>query len=162
MAPQELIMAGSAAAPSVRTLLGEQTADSLIRNVWAVYRRHVLRNGLIFVLPVHQHVALAILVGYVWVYVRLIFAATVVALEERTARVAIRRSWGLTRGQFWRLFGLLMLTAVVFLVVALPLFVVGIGVGSLASSDLLAETLVWLPLIVLVAPAVSIAVVLLY
>ena len=109
MAPQELTMAGSAVAPSERTLLGEQTAGSLIRNVWAVYRRHFLRIGLIFVLPVYPLVALGVLVssGFLLAFEVLVYVAwgaltiavsdvclgTVPSVRRSYSQVLRRRTW---------------------------------------------------------------------
>jgi hypothetical protein len=103
---------------------------------------------------------LLLIVGTFWVQVRLVFVPTVVALERRSGRAAIRRTWGLTSHQFWRLFGLLALTFTTFLAVAAPLIAVGVVVW-LAGSPKVGTILVYLGFLVLV-PAVGIAVVLLY
>jgi len=220
----------SAIDTSARALLGEQTTESLLRNVWFVYRRNVLRIALIFILPtfplliltvispgfllvfeVVVYVAwaalsiaisdiclgtrpsvrrsysqvlrrrvwiklftaafltalltylglLLLIVGTFWVQVRLVFVPTVVALERRSGRAAIRRTWGLTDHQFWRLFKSLVLIFVAFLAVALPLIVVGVVVGR-ANSPTIGNILLYLGFLGVVAPAVGIAVVLLY
>lgn len=227
----EETVSGSVVGASERALLGEQTAGSLIRNVWAVYRRHVVRVVLIFVLPtfplgvllvlvssgfllvfeVVLYVAwaaltiavsdiylgtrpsvrrsysqvlrhrvwvklftaavmtalltyaglLLLIVGMFWVQVRLVFVPTVVALERRSGRAAIRRTWRLTSHQFWRLFGLLALTSVTFLAVAAPLIVAGVVVGH-EDSARIGNILLYLGFLGVVAPAAGIAVVLLY
>jgi hypothetical protein len=245
MAGTESIAAGSTAATSERTLLGEQTAGTVIRNVRRVYRRHFLRMLLIFVLPTLPLAVLSIAVSFwfswaflpvafvawgalsiavsdiclgnrpsvrrsysqvlrrrvwvkllttallttvlvylgllpgsavggvcaaitqagdwivwpfaaasgIWVLVRLAFAPTVVALERRSGRAAVRRSFSLTRGQFWRLLGVLV---PIFVIVALLAVALGIGAGSEAAG------LALLCLTLLVSPALGIAVVLLY
>ena len=224
--------ASSDVGTSARALLGEQTAGSLIRNVWAVYRRHFVRIAIIFVIPTFPLLVLSVsvsdsfvlafdlvmyiawgalaiaisdiclgtrpsvrrsysqvlrrrvwvklfttalltavlvylgvllfIVGVFWVYTRLAFAATVVALERRNARDATRRSWALTRGQFWRLFGLLVLILVTFLLVASPFIVIGAVVGAAEHSAVVGTILVYLGFNAVLAPAVGIAVVLLY
>lgn len=223
-------LAGSEVGTSKPVLLGEQTAGSLIRNVWAVYRRHFVRIALIFILPTFPLLILVIvlpdflllfevvvyvawaalaiaisdiclgtrpsirrsysqvlrhrvwiklftaavmtavltylgllllIVGSFWVQIRLVFVPTVVALERRSGRAAIRRTWGLTSHQFWRLFKSLVLIFVTFLVVAAPLIAVGAVVWG-ADSPRVGKILVYLGFLGVLAPAVGIAVVLLY
>ena len=49
-----------------------------------------------------------------YLYIRLFqLAAANVVLEQRGVFAAMRRSWELSRGQFWRLFGIALLTAIV-------------------------------------------------
>jgi hypothetical protein len=50
--------------------------------------------------------------GSVWVYVRLSMAMPVTVLERIGAGAALARSWRLTRGSWWRVFGILLLASV--------------------------------------------------
>ncbi|WP_159797250.1 glycerophosphoryl diester phosphodiesterase membrane domain-containing protein [Puerhibacterium puerhi] len=66
--------------------------------------------------------ALVVLLGYVvtlvWLGVRLGLVAPAVVLEGRGLVVTVRRAWLLTRGQFWRLFGVYLLAVVIVTVIA--------------------------------------------
>lgn len=54
------------------------------------------------------------LVAMIYLYIRLFqLAAANVVLEHRNTFAAMRRSWELSRGQFWRLFGITLLTLLV-------------------------------------------------
>ncbi|MBO9522931.1 MAG: glycerophosphoryl diester phosphodiesterase membrane domain-containing protein [Nocardioidaceae bacterium] len=78
---------------------------------------------------------LAALVGTVFLYTRLfLLAAPALVLERRGVFSAMGRSWELSRGAFWRLFGILLLTQ---LCVGFASQIIGIpfgllGVGALA------------------------------
>ena len=52
-------------------------------------------------------------VAAVLLYVRLSMAVPTLVLEEAGIGRAVTRSWGLVRGSFWRVFGILLLTAVI-------------------------------------------------
>jgi hypothetical protein len=70
--------------------------------------------------------------------VRLSMLAPVVVFEEESGIDAIRRSWNLTRGYFWRVFGTSVLAGLLTLVVAgLPAAILQYGFGQ-ASTGLLA------------------------
>lgn len=58
------------------------------------------------------------LAALVWLGVRLGLVAPAVALEGRGLVVTVRRAWLLTRGQFWRLFGVYLLAVVIVTVIA--------------------------------------------
>lgn len=55
---------------------------------------------------------LAVLILGAWIGTRLSLVPSVLILERLTLGKAIRRSWGLVRGFFWRTFGIQLLTAV--------------------------------------------------
>ena len=89
-------------------------------------------------------VALAAVVGViaalifdVLLYVRFSMSAPVVVLERQGPAAALGRSWRLVRGSFWRVFGILLLTALIVLVAAsvlrLPFSIIS-GVFSRGSS----------------------------
>jgi hypothetical protein len=65
---------------------------------------------------------LAVLAAYVvvlvWLGVRLGLVAPAVVLEGRGLVVTVRRAWLLTRGRFWRLFGVYLLAVVIVSVIA--------------------------------------------
>ena len=91
---------------------------------------------------------LAVLV-LIWVFVRLSLAHVVVVVERAGAFEALRRSWELAAGRWWRLFGTLLLAGIVTSIVswiaafpfALPgtLFGAWIGVVFVTIGSVLAE-----------------------
>lgn len=72
---------------------------------------------------------LLLLTVAVWAFlsVRFIFTYQAVVLEGTGAISAFRRSWGLTRGSFWRIFGI---TLLVGLLITLVSFVISIGLNA--------------------------------
>lgn len=74
-------------------------------------------------------IALAALVLYAWVYVKLALAAPSLMLERVGIVASLGRSWRLTKGQFWRVLGIL-LTAAVIVVVANVALAVPVSVLS--------------------------------
>jgi hypothetical protein len=94
-----------------------------------------IRSGVGPGLLVGVPLLLAALVLYLFVQVRFfLLAAPALVLERSGVLASMRRAGGLSRGQFWRLFGTMLLTAllvgVVGQVVAVPLGLVG-AVGPL-------------------------------
>lgn len=87
--------------------------------------------------------ALAVVVGIVWfafaIYaaMRLILVAPLVAVEgERNPITALRRSWALTRGNFWRIFGFIVLAMLLFLVVlGVIMLLVGLVLAIATSGE---------------------------
>jgi Membrane domain of glycerophosphoryl diester phosphodiesterase len=81
---------------------------------------------------------IAALIFDVLLYVRLSMSAPAVVLERQRPAAALRRSWRLVRGSFWRVFGILLLTAVIVLIAAsvlrLPFSIVS-GVFSSGGSS---------------------------
>ncbi|MBF8189344.1 glycerophosphoryl diester phosphodiesterase membrane domain-containing protein [Nonomuraea sp. K274] len=80
---------------------------------------------------------------YLFFRTRFAFAAPAVVLEGRGPIDAMRRSWNLVTGSFWRVFGILLLTSVMVALVAgvlsVPFTLAGtlfgvLGVGSVATS----------------------------
>lgn len=90
-----LALAGVLAAPGVLLLLASQE----------------VLGGIALALAVPVFLALACLL-----WVRLAFAAPALLLERVGIGRALRRSWRLTVGSWWRVFGVLLLTAVIALV----------------------------------------------
>jgi membrane-anchored glycerophosphoryl diester phosphodiesterase (GDPDase) len=60
---------------------------------------------------------LLLFVGGVWIAVRLLFVPPAMVLEQTGFR-AIPRAWRLSRGSFWRILGIYLLTAVIVYFVA--------------------------------------------
>lgn len=56
-------------------------------------------------------VILALVVGTVWLIVRTLLVPAALALEGRPFWATLRRAWLLTRGSFWRLFGIYLLAS---------------------------------------------------
>jgi hypothetical protein len=71
-------------------------------------------------------VMFAALIGVVAIMVKLALAAYAVVLEDRRAVASLRRSWDLTRGHFWRVFGTLIVVGlfvlIINLIVILPVY----------------------------------------
>lgn len=61
--------------------------------------------------------ALALVVGFFWIGIRTLLIAPVLVLEESRFWPAFKRSWLLTRGSFWRVLGIYLLTQVIVSVV---------------------------------------------
>jgi hypothetical protein len=116
----------------------------------------VAADGLTGVLVALPFAVLAVVVS-IWLYVRfLLLAAPALVLEGAGVRASVRRARDLSRGQFWRLFGIWLLTGVVAGVVGqvigtafaalglLALFAVGGTEGGLLYilSQLLSQVLV--------------------
>jgi hypothetical protein len=90
---------------------------------------HLLLGGIAVGLAV---LALLVLAPLLWV--RLSFAAPALLLERLSVRRALSRSWRLTVGSWWRVFGILLLTQLIAGVAAsllsVPFAVVGTVVGG--------------------------------
>jgi hypothetical protein len=56
---------------------------------------------------------LAFVLGYFWVLVRTLLIPAAIMLEGAGLRSAVRRGWNLSRGTFWRLLGIYLLTSVI-------------------------------------------------
>lgn len=109
--------------------------------------------------PALAAAALLLVMGFgIYASVRLILIAPVIAVEgERNPFTALRRSWSLTQGQFWRIFGFLALVVILFAVVlgvisllvgvVLAIFTAGETqrvLGALVSSAMTAVLVVYL------------------
>ncbi len=89
----------------------------------------------------------------VFVYVRLAFAAPALLLERLGVVEAMRRSWRLVAGSWWRVFGILLLTAIIAAIanglLQAPFAIVGAVVaGVVSSSDAASTGSITLPLVV--------------
>jgi hypothetical protein len=81
--------------------------------------------------------ALLLFIAAVFFVCRLLLVAPVVAVEgERNPIAALRRSWGLTKGNFWRIFAFLVLVLVLFLIVlSIVMLVIGLILAIVTSGD---------------------------
>jgi len=82
---------------------------------------------------------LAILALSVWLFTKLALVPSILMLERRTLRESIARSWSLTGGYFWKIFGIWLLVNVILYVasqiISTPLgFFAGIG-GALLNPN---------------------------
>jgi hypothetical protein len=95
---------------------------------------HAVIGGIAVTLAV---LALLVLGSLLWV--RLAFAAPAMLLERLSIRRSLVRSWRLTTGSWWRVFGVLLLTQLIAAVAAgllgVPLAVVGAIVGGAVGSE---------------------------
>jgi hypothetical protein len=124
---------------------------------------------------------LATIVPAYLVVVRLLFATSAVVMEGRRGVGALRRSWELVRGLGWKVFGNLLLEALVAMGIALPILLVGsiiltIAVFAGASGGLAAGSFgvgeatglfigffaLYAVVLVLVAPFLNVAIALQY
>lgn len=77
------------------------------------------------------------------VVVRLLFTTQAIVLEGHSAGAALRRSWELSRGSFWRILGTsLAMTALVYFATSLPVGLVMSALSLIFARDLDAQT--WL------------------
>jgi hypothetical protein len=102
-----------------------------------------------------------------WVIVRGCLTSTVVVLEDRKGMDAIKRSFALTKGQAWRIFGLLILPMLLSYIALVLCAIVVVMVAELTLGDpetleLFTATAMELLAQVLITPVVGITMVLLY
>jgi hypothetical protein len=127
---------------------------------------HLVTTSLLAGILIDLAMILLIVPG-LWLFIRALFSAPAVVLEDRRNRDAIRRSFALTKGQVWRLAGLLFLT---FLLVELASALLGSVVGFVGATVAAPDSglAVYLRVLgifigtVVTAPAVSMLIVLLY
>lgn len=116
---------------------------------------------LLLVVPV---VAAALL----WIGVRLLLAPCAIAIEKAGPIQAIRRSWALTRGLFWRTLGIYLLASVIISMAASTVSSVFsfagimVGLGNMAVGMIVATTASTLVSLILSVPLTTAVVTLLY
>lgn len=74
--------------------------------------------GIVFGVLIGVFGGLGLLVVYFWLNTKLALVPSVLMLERLTLRQAVRRSWSLTTGYFWRILGIQLLVAVIVNVVS--------------------------------------------
>jgi hypothetical protein len=127
---------------------------------------YLLSTTVLLTLAMYLGLILLVVPG-MWLAIRALFTSIVVTLEGRRNRDAIRRSLQLTKGQFWRIFGLLMLASLIAeaLLVVLVL-VLTFGVSLLALGTGLAAqvmaALIYVLAVGIFLPAIGLTTVLLY
>ncbi|GAB3532928.1 glycerophosphoryl diester phosphodiesterase membrane domain-containing protein [Arthrobacter tecti] len=79
-----------------------------------------------------------------WLNVKWVMAPAALMLENVGPIAALRRSWTLTTGNWWRTFGILILTAIIVSVitqiVTMPISLIGVGFGSFTTDPASFET----------------------
>ncbi|WP_285240730.1 hypothetical protein [Pseudarthrobacter sp. MEB009] len=92
-------------------------------------------TGLLILLPV----MFGMFVLYIWLTIKVLVAPAAVVIEELGAMAAIRRSWGLTRANWWRILGITLvvgiLISVISQVVTIPISLLVQFLGSTVSPD---------------------------
>lgn len=110
-------------------------------------------GSLVLTFLVLPFVALGLIVAVSWLAVRFLLAAPVIVLEGAGVLTGMKRSWKLTRGYFWRTFGLVVLTVVLLWTV---LGFTAVPVAAVVSF--LAAELTWLaPILTALALSVALA-----
>ena len=56
---------------------------------------------------------IAVAVFSTWIYVKLVFAIPTAIMEDIGIVPALKRSWTLTKGSFWKIFGVVLLTSLI-------------------------------------------------
>lgn len=78
------------------------------------------------------------LAGIVYAYVRLALASPALVMEGRSPFAALRRSWALVRGSWWRVLGILILSAIITnllaTIVSVPITMVASAATALSES----------------------------
>ena len=76
---------------------------------------------------------LGLLALVLWLGMRLLFVPVIIVVEKATIGQAIRRSWELSRGNFWRILGIYLLATLILIVVsifvAMPFTAIAAGLG---------------------------------
>jgi hypothetical protein len=126
----------------------------------------MLSTGLLLAVMMWAGLLLLLLPG-LWVMVRGFLSSIVVVLEGRKGMDAIKRSFALTKGQAWRIFGLTLLPPLLAYIALFLCIMVVVIVGELTLHDpaglaLLTETAADVLGQVLIAPVIGITMVLLY
>ncbi|NHN56531.1 hypothetical protein G9U51_12150 [Calidifontibacter sp. DB0510] len=98
--------------------------------------------------------AIAFVVAAVFVATRMLFASAVIVLERQGVVAAMKRSWALTRGQFWRIFGIYLLASLlaglVSSIVTLPaMMIVMATIGSTAPGGSVSMSSATIALVIL-------------
>ena len=56
---------------------------------------------------------IAVAVFSAWLYIKLVFAIPTAVMEDIGIIPALKRSWKLTKGSFWKIFGVILLTSLI-------------------------------------------------
>lgn len=101
--------------------------------VWLGFEKQWVALGLVALFG-----GLALVVGSVWFTVRTVLVPPALMLEGSRFWATITRAWRLTRGSFWRLLGIYLLTAImvgfVASIITYPASFVGLATGDLTGT----------------------------
>jgi hypothetical protein len=131
------VLQGAMVVPVARSILNRPTG---FRQMWTLARSRawtlvrlaalmMLAGLLAFMLPAGLAVAListmeragillliplipAVVALLIWIYIKLMVAPAAVVIEELGALDALRRSWSLTRANWWRIFGITLVVSI--------------------------------------------------
>ena len=78
---------------------------------------------------------LALVVATVWFQIRILLIPPALVLEGTSVRDAVTRGWALTRGSFWRIFGIYLLTSIITGFVAQVIIVPVTTIATLVLQD---------------------------
>ena len=110
---------------------------------------------LVIVLPL----VLAFIAGMIWVSVKLTVAPAVIVVEDLGAFDGIRRSWAVTRGSWWRVFGIVLvvslLVGVIGQIVLIPVSLLSGLLTTVAGQDPTSQAAVLQVVIGVASTAVS-------
>lgn len=124
---------------------------ALIGLVFVVAIAEMRRSGQ----PLLGVAALALSAGMLWVGVRLSLATPLTFYEKR---ISLGAAWNLTRGCFWRLFGMIVLAVIFYVMVFLLTNVVMFGIVTLAGGTEVVQDMSRLTPATVIALAVTIVV----
>ena len=71
---------------------------------------------------------------FLWIFISWTFVSQVIMLEGRTLSDALRRSWELVRGSWWRVFGAYVLLTLISFIITLPASLVTAGLGFVGAN----------------------------
>jgi len=95
--------------------------------------------GIVVGLVVGFVIGLGVLCLCVWLWVRLVHVPTLLVVERLTVRRAVRRSWSLTTGRWWRTFGIVLLVYAIVIVasevISSPVSFIGGIVGGVVNPN---------------------------
>ncbi|WP_426996360.1 hypothetical protein [Pseudarthrobacter sp. N5] len=137
------VLQGAMVVPVARSILNRQTgfrqmwalarpsAGALIRLAGILFAATMLASGLLVLVSalliaslggvailIVMPLALGLFVLMIWIYIKLMVAPAAIVVEQIGALDGIRRSWGLTRGHWWRILGITLVVSIMVGVIA--------------------------------------------
>ncbi len=95
--------------------------------------------GIVLSIVLGLLIGAGVLVLCLWLWIKLAFVPSLIVIERLHIRAAMRRSWSLTRANWWRIFGILILLLVIVMVageiIATPVSLVGGIVGGILNPN---------------------------
>jgi hypothetical protein len=130
----EPVFAGAASLMAYAALVGGERPSA-----WAAMRAGLSRFGSLWLIALIS--GLLVLVGLILLIVPGVVLAACLApagaiamVEKKTSSRAIDRAWTLSRGSRWRLVGLLLLAALVFVIMVLSSVIIGMMTGIVGAT----------------------------